>query len=167
MIRDVSPLDALAIANIYNWYIAETVISFEEEPVTVEEMMSRIQAVIQHYPWIVLERDGTLIGYAYARRWQERSAYRHTAEVSVYLAHDCVGCGHGTALYRELLSRLPALDIHAAIGGVTLPNEASASLHEKFGFSKAAHYREVGFKFGKWHDVGYWQLLLPLEEGNE
>ncbi|MDZ4658393.1 MAG: arsinothricin resistance N-acetyltransferase ArsN1 family B [Bythopirellula sp.] len=166
MIRDVAPLHAPAISVIYNWYIAETVISFEEEPVTVEEMAGRIQAVIQQYPWIVLEIDGTLIGYAYARRWHERSAYRHTVEVGVYVAHDRVGCGHGTELYRELISRLPALDIHAAIGGITLPNEASVSLHEKFGFTKVAHYREVGYKFGNWHDVGYWQLLLPSSEGS-
>lgn len=164
MIRDVSPLDAPALAEIYNWYIVESVISFEEVPVTVEEMARRIQTTSQDYPWIVVENDGTLIGYAYARRWQERSAYRHTAEVGVYLNHDHVGCGHGTALYRQLLSQLPALGIHAVVGGVTLPNEASASLHEKFGFTKVAHYREVGYKFGSWHDVGYWQLLLP-EEG--
>ena len=166
MIRDVSPLDAPAIAEIYNWYIIETAISFEEEPVTVEEMTQRIQTTSYDYPWIVIENDGALIGYAYARRWHERSAYRHTVEVGVYLAHDRVGCGYGTELYRELISRLPALGIHAAIGGVALPNEASVSLHEKFGFTKAAHYREVGFKFGKWHDVGYWQLLLPSSEGS-
>jgi L-amino acid N-acyltransferase YncA len=165
MIRDVTPLDAPAIAEIYNWYIVETVISFEEELVTVEEMARRIQTTSQDYPWIVIEKEGALVGYAYARRWQERSAYRHTAEVGVYLHHGHVGCGHGTGLYRELLSRLPALGIHAAVGGVTLPNEASASLHEKFGFTKVAHYREVGFKFGSWHDVGYWQLLLPSKDG--
>ena len=161
MIRDVSILDATTIAEIYNWYIAETAISFEEEPVTAEEMAGRIQAVTQHYPWIVLESDGTLVGYAYARRWHERSAYRHTVEVGVYLAHDRVGCGYGTELYRELISRLPTFGIHAAIGGIAMPNDASVSLHEKFGFTKVAHYREVGFKFGTWHDVGYWQLLLP------
>ena len=99
-------------------------------------------------------------GYAYAAPWRARAAYRHSVETSIYLAPGAGGRGLGARLYRALFAALPS-HVHAAIGGVSLPNPASVALHERLGFRKVAHFREVGRKFGRWIDVGYWQRLLP------
>jgi L-amino acid N-acyltransferase YncA len=160
MIRDASVADAESVCAIYNPYILETVITFEEEPVSVEAMGKRIADVTAEYPWLVWQEDGQVLGYAYARRWQERAAYRHTAEATVYVAQGNHGKGVGTTLYREVLARLKPLNVHTVIGGVALPNEKSVAMHERLGFKKVAHYEEVGRKFGQWIDVGYWQVTL-------
>jgi phosphinothricin acetyltransferase len=111
-------------------------------------------------PWLVAEQNRQVVGYAYAGKWHGRSAYRFTAESTVYLHEQFVGCGLGRELYEALLLELRSKSVHAVIGGIALPNPASVALHEKLGFEKAAHYREVGFKFGRWIDVGYWQKML-------
>lgn len=160
-IREALPGDAAGIARIYNHYVSQTVITFEEDPVSTTEMSSRIsEAGSATLPWLVAERGDSLLGYAYARKWGVRSAYRLTTEVTLYVAPDFGRIGIGSRLYEDLLPRLQARGIHTAIGGIALPNEASVALHEKFGFSKAAHFREVGFKFNRWVDVGYWQRTL-------
>ena len=100
------------------------------------------------------------MGYAYATKWHKRAAYRHSVETSMYLAYDRQGQGIGSKLYAQVLRTLPERNVHAAIGGIALPNDASVALHEKFGFKKAAHYQEVGFKFDRWIDVGHWQILF-------
>jgi len=160
-IRDAVADDAAAIAAIYNHYVLTTSISFEEQAVTDSEMQQRI-ADIQRggLPWLVAELDGVLVGYAYATKWRVRHAYRFSVESSVYLAPDLAGKGLGTALYQQLLGRLSASGYHRVIGGVALPNAASVALHEKMGFEKVAQFREVGFKFGRWIDVGYWEKSL-------
>ena len=160
-IRDAVADDAAAIAAIYNHYVLTTSISFEEQAVTASEMQQRI-ADIQRggLPWLVAELDGVLVGYAYATKWRVRHAYRFSVESSVYLAPDLAGKGLGTALYQQLLERLSASGYHRVIGGVALPNAASVALHEKLGFEKVAQFREVGFKFGRWIDVGYWEKSL-------
>ncbi|MYM69851.1 GNAT family N-acetyltransferase [Pseudoduganella sp. FT55W] len=161
-IRDAVADDAKAIAAIYNPFIANTTISFEEEPVTNAAMAQRIADVqAAGLPWLVLEVDGKVVGYAYATKWRVRHAYRYSVESSVYLAPECAGQGGGTALYTALLERLRACGCHLVIGGIALPNDASIALHEKMGYEKVAHFREVGFKFGRWLDVGYWQVKLP------
>jgi len=168
VIRDATPADAPGIAEIYNHYIVNTVVTFEEVVVSAEEMGRRVGAVTERFPWLVLEAEGRVAGYAYASAWHARAAYRHSVEATVYLAKDCVGRGLGSTLYRALLDRLPTLGVHTVIGGIALPNEASVAIHEKFGFEKAAHYRQVGRKFDRWIDVGYWQLILrgtELREG--
>lgn len=160
-IRAATPQDAAAIAAIYNPYIAETTISFEEEPVSMEEMRARIAAVQDGgLPWLVLERDGEIAGYAYATKWRVRHAYRFSVETSVYLAASHAGKGAGTVLYTALLEHLRAAGCHLAIGGIAQPNAASVALHEKMGYRKVAHFGEVGFKFGRWIDVGYWERRL-------
>jgi phosphinothricin acetyltransferase len=111
-------------------------------------------------PWLVAEEDGTVVGYAYATKWRTRPAYRQSVEVTVYVASDRRRRGIGSVLYDSLLDELRDHGIHAAIGGIALPNPASVALQEKFGFEKVAHFAEVGFKFGKWIDVGYWQRIL-------
>lgn len=161
MIRDAQEGDVEGIRRVYNHYIEHTVVSFEETPVSAEEMWSRIDLITSaNFPWLVFEEGDELLGYAYAGPWHKRAAYRFSAETSVYLAPTAVGKGIGTQLYEVLLDRLREQGIHMVIGGVALPNPASVRLHEKMGFEKAAHYKEVGWKMGRWIDVGYWQLAL-------
>jgi phosphinothricin acetyltransferase len=161
VIRPANVSDAGAIADIYNYYVQETIVTFEEDPVTGLEIARRIEEVqLTSLPWLVAEEKGELNGYAYATRWRTRFAYRYSVEVTVYVAPRRGGSGFGSKLYGQLLPMLRAQNIHAAIGGIALPNEASIALHEKFGFRKVAHFEEVGFKFDRWIDVGYWQLTL-------
>ena len=164
MIRDVQDSDVDSIARIYNYYIENTVVSFEEDSVSPSEMQARIQDVTDEFLWLVFEEDDAILGYAYAGKWHSRCAYRNTVESSVYLDRTAVGKGIGTRLYSELLRRLRELQIHSVIGGIALPNAESIALHEKFGFKKAAHYKEVGWKMDRWIDVGYWQLVLQEPE---
>ena len=161
MIRPAIAGDAGAIARIYNHYIQNTVITFEEQIVSTEEMASRIEAVTAvSLPWLVAEDAGRITGYAYATKWRPRSAYRFSVELTVYLDPECVGKGLGSQLYTALFALLKDKGVHSVIGGVAQPNPASTALHEKFGMTKVAHFTEVGFKFGKWVDVGYWQATL-------
>ena len=151
----------LLLARIYNPYILNTVITFEEIPVTAEEIGARITTILNlGYPYIVAEQEGQVIGYAYAGQWRTRAAYKHTVETSIYLDQSLTGQGLGKILYKDLLQRLQELDIHVVLGGITLPNPVSVGLHEKLGFKKVAHFTEVGYKFGRWLDVGFWQLNL-------
>lgn len=161
MIRPATNADAEAIAVIYDHYIRETVVTFEEEAVPAAEMARRIETVqAASLPYLVKLHDDRVVGYAYAGRWHARSAYRFSVETTVYFDAAAVGRGFGTELYGALLDELSARDLHVAIGGIALPNAASVALHEKLGFRKAAHYDEVGFKFGRWIDVGYWQRRI-------
>jgi L-amino acid N-acyltransferase YncA len=157
-IRAATAADAVAIAEIYDHYIANTVITFEEEPVPAAEIAARMEGVrAEALPWLVAEEARRVVGYAYAAKWHKRSAYRFTAEVTVYLAPDATGRRLGTRLYAELFPLLEARGVHAAIGGIALPNEASVALHERFGMRKVSHFPQVGFKLGRWVDVGHWQ----------
>jgi L-amino acid N-acyltransferase YncA len=161
IVRPALAADAESIARIYNHYILTTVITFEEEPVLAQDMLVRIAETRDlSLPWLVAEVAGTIVGYAYARKWRPRSAYRYSAETTIYLEHGYEGRGIGKKLYSELLPLLRERGIHVAIGGVALPNEASVALHEKLGFEHVATFREVGFKHDRWVDVAYWQLLL-------
>jgi L-amino acid N-acyltransferase YncA len=160
-IRPVTPADAERICSIYNHYIATTTISFEELPVTTADMSQRIADVgAAQLPWLVLLEGDTLLGYAYATKWRVRAAYRFAVETSVYLDPAYAGRGAGITLYKALLTELRQRELHVAIGGIAQPNEASVRLHERLGFKKVAHFEEVGLKFGRWIDVGYWQLKL-------
>ena len=160
MLRDAEPSDGDAICSIYNEYILNTTITFEETPVQAEEMASRIRLVTQSYPWLVYEKDSRIVGYAYAGKWKERSAYRYSVETAIYMDSRHVGKGIGTQLMKELLNRLKAVSLHSVISGIALPNPASIALCEKLGFKKVAHFSEVGYKKNRWVDVGYWELLL-------
>jgi len=161
IVRPATAADAAALARIYNHYIAHTIVTFEEDPVTADEMARRLEDVQgASLPWFVAEAGGVVTGYAYASKWRVRRAYRFSAEVTVYLASDQGGRGLGTALYTRLLDALRALGVHAVLGGIALPNDASIALHEKLGFRKVAHFEQTGFKFDRWIDVGYWERLL-------
>lgn len=161
MIRPVSAADAEAIARIYNYFVRNTVITFEEEAVSAPDMAARIaETQGLSLPWLVAEVNGAIAGYAYARRWRPRSAYRYSAETTIYLDRGHERRRIGTTLYCALLPLLRERGIHVAIGGVALPNDASVALHEKLGFERVATFRQVGFKHDQWVDVAYWQLVL-------
>jgi L-amino acid N-acyltransferase YncA len=160
MIRYVIPEDAAALAEIYNYYISDTIVTFEEDVIDAAEMANRIAEVTAKFPWIVWEEGGEIVGYAYASGWKSRCAYRHSVETTVYLRQNAGGKGIGFQLYAELLELLQAQGLHAAIGGIALPNGASVALHEKCGFQKIGEFIEVGHKFGQWINVGYWQIIF-------
>jgi L-amino acid N-acyltransferase YncA len=160
MIRQVKDSDADAMCRIYNKYIAGTRITFEETPLQADEMVSRIKNITQNYPWLVYEENGKVVGYTYASKWKERSAYRYSVETGIYIDSDYIGKGIGTILKGELLKALREKSIHSVICGIALPNQASIALCEKYGFEKIAHFKEVGYKLGEWVDVGYWELIL-------
>jgi phosphinothricin acetyltransferase len=161
LLRPAGAADAASICAIYNHYVTTTTISFEEEAVGEAEMAGRIADVgAARLPWLVIEVDGQVAGYAYATKWRARPAYRYSVESTVYLHRDWTGHGLGRRLYAALLDELRARGLHLVIGGIALPNEASVALHESMGFRKIAQFSEVGLKFGRWIDVGYWELLL-------
>ena len=160
MIRNIIKEDAQQVCDIYNFYILNSVSTFEIEAITVDEIINRINRVISKYPWIVYEENDEILGYAYADEWKTRKAYKHSVESTVYLKDGESGKGIGSKLYNHLLTELRKLDIHAVIGGISLPNEASIALHEKFDFEKIGQFKEVGYKFNKWIDVGYWELII-------
>ncbi len=160
MIRPVRLSDAKSICDIYNGYIEKSTATFEEIPVTPEEMRSLIEVTTQNYPWLVCDIDGKVVGYTYARKWRDRSAYRKSVETGTYLDPHFTGQGIGSELKKELIENLKDKSFHVVISGIALPNPASIALCEKFGFNKVAHFKEVGYKFNKWIDVGYWQLIL-------
>jgi phosphinothricin acetyltransferase len=160
MIRSCQPSDAAQICAIYNHFIRETVVTFEEVPVAEREMAQRIEEVTERFPWFVWEQDGSIAGYAYAAPWRARAAYRFSVESTVYLSPLFTGRGIGTKLYQALIADLRGRGAHCAVGGIALPNPASIALHEKVGFSKVGQLREVGWKLGRWVDVGYWALVF-------
>ena len=151
--------DAAAIAAIYNFYVESSHSTFETETVNESEMRRRVSEILENYPVLVGEENGEIIGYAYASCYKTRAGYRHSVEVSVYIKNGINGKGIGTILYENLFAELKAKPIHAIVAGIALPNDASIRLHEKFGFEKVAHFREIGFKHGRWIDVGYWEKI--------
>ena len=160
MIRNVKESDALQISEIYNHYIRNTAITFEEAEIKEDDIIRRIKSVTEEFPWIINEEEGIINGYAYSNRWKERSAYRYSAENTVYVHKDHFGKGIGKMLLQELIAQLKKKGIHSILAGIAMPNEASIVLHEKCGFIKCGTLKEVGFKFGKWVDVGYWEKIL-------
>jgi phosphinothricin acetyltransferase len=159
-IRNARKEDCEAIADIYNYYVENTDISFEETKVSREEIEKRLLNITKEYPWIVYEKDGVIRGYAYLSKWKDRSAYRFTAETTIYVRSDEMGRGIGSLLLGRLMETVRSTKIHVLMAVIALPNEKSVRVHEKYGFRKVAHFTEVGFKHGKWIDVGYWELGL-------
>ena len=160
MIRKVTDQDAKEIVEIYNHYIKTSTVTFETATLSETEMQERISNILEKYPYLVYEENGVVVGYAYANLFRTRIAYEHASESSVYVHPDHFKKGIATKLYDALLKEMKAYKLKTAIGGITLPNEASVVLHEKFGFKKVAHFEKVGYKFDQWLDVGYWQLSL-------
>ena len=161
-IRLAPERDAEEIAAIYAPNVIDTIISFESEPPTADEMRLRIEGTLERYPWLVCERRGRVLGYAYAGAHGSRAAYRWSVDVSVYVHEEAHRTGVGRALYTSLFATLDLQGFYNAYAGATLPNPASVGLHESVGFRPVGVYRGVGYKLGAWHDVGWWHL--PLRE---
>lgn len=160
MIRSAVEQDAEQLCDIYNHFVSNSVVTFEEETVSTQDMAQRIAELSSVFPWLVFETGDQIAGYAYASPWRQRIAYRNSVEVTVYVATDLQEKGVGTKLYQSLIERLRKQQFHCALAGIALPNPASIAVHEKLGFKKVAEFSEVGRKFGRWVDVAYWQLIL-------
>ncbi|MGC1205996.1 MAG: N-acetyltransferase family protein, partial [Flavobacteriaceae bacterium] len=158
MIRDVTIKDAKDLVNIYNYYVVNSIVTLDLIPFSILDFEEKINAISKDFPFIVFEVQNEVLGYAYANTFRTKPAYKNTVELTVYLKHTELGKQIGKKLYSELLQQLKIQNYHVVIGGLTLPNAASVKLHETFGFEKVAHFKEVGYKFDKWHDVGFWQL---------
>jgi phosphinothricin acetyltransferase len=165
-IRPARPDDAAAIAAIYAPYVTGSVVSFETEAPDAAEIARRMAGDGGTFPWLAAcDEDDVLRGYAYATAFRSRPAYRFSVETTVYVADDAHGRGIGRALYAAMLPVLEAQGFAQAIAAITLPNPASVTLHERFGFRRVGIYEEVGFKQGGWHSVGLWQRgLAPLSD---
>ena len=160
IIRPVEPEDAPAIAAIYAPSVTDSVISFELEPPDANEMARRIARTTATHPWLVCEREREVAGYVYAGDHCTRAAYQWSTDVTVYIDARQHRCGIGRALYTSLLALLRQQGFYNAYAGITLPNAGSVGLHEALGFRPVGVYRQVGYKFGAWHDVGWWALDL-------
>lgn len=164
-IRVAELADADAIAAIYASVVLNTTISFEFEPPTADEMRTRIKTTLERLPWLVSEdRAGHVNAYVYASRHRDRAAYQWAVDTTIYVREDARGQGVGQRLYQALFDRLAELGYFQAFAGIALPNAASVALHERMGFEPIGVYRKVGFKFGSWHDVGWWQRPLRLPD---
>ena len=159
MIRQATITDASAIAEIYNHYILNSTITFEEEKVDQQIMEGRIN-LSGNLLWWVFEEEEQIVAYAHPSQWKPRSAYRYTVESSVYVKPRHQRRGIGLQLYKHLIKTLKGEGFHSVLAGITLPNAQSVSFHEKMGFKKVGQLEEVGFKFKRWIDVGYWELKL-------
>ncbi|MBX3402191.1 MAG: N-acetyltransferase [Phycisphaeraceae bacterium] len=159
-LRSATLDDAKACLAIYAPYVRDTVISFEYEPPTVEEMRARISAVLPHKPWLIAETDSGIAGYAYANTFRARVAYQWTAEVALYVDSSHHARGIGRRLYTALIDRLRTQGYRTIVAGISLPNPQSVGFHEALGFRKTAHFPAVGYKFGAWHDTGFWVMDL-------
>ncbi len=166
-IRSATPDDAEPLLAIYRPYVTGTAISFELEPPAVEEFRGRIERALAEWAWLVAERDGQPIGYAYATPHRARGAYRWSVEPSVYVDGGSHRRGIGTRLYEALLPLLARKGYCHAYAGITLPNDASLALHRRLGFQAVGVFRSVGRKFGAWHDVSWWHLPLRAEPPHE
>jgi phosphinothricin acetyltransferase len=155
-IRLATPDDAAGVLAIYAPVVTETATSFEEVPPTLEEMRDRIATTLETYPWLICERDGAVAGYAYATRFRVRSGYRWSVETSVYIHPDHQRAGIGRALYRSLFAVLALQGFVNAYAGIAVPNYGSTGLHEAVGFEPIGVYWNVGYKLGKWRNVGWW-----------
>lgn len=155
-VRVATPEDAEAITAIYASVVANTAISFELTPPTVDEMRSRVVKTLTELPWLVSEdAQGQVDGYVYASKHRERPAYQWSVDVSAYVREDARGGGVGKRLYTALFKELAALGYFQAFAGIALPNAASVALHESLDFKPLGIYRKIGFKHGAWHDVGW------------
>ena len=152
--------DAAGCAAVYERFVLDSVASLEEIAPGADEFAGRIGRVLARYPWLVATEDDAVLGFAYASQHRERASYRWSADVSVYIDPVHHRRGVGRALYADLLPRLVAQNLCMACAGITLPNTASVAFHEAFGFQLVGVYRRIGWKFGAWRDVGWWQLDL-------
>jgi len=162
VIRDARAEDAEALLDIYRPFVTDTAVSFELEPPSVEEFQARIASAQSKWAWLVAERDSFIAGYAYASAFRTRAAYRFTVETSAYVHSAFRGQGVAGALYRRLFEVLIAKGYCNAYAGIALPNQASIAFHRSLGFTEVGVFHRGGWKFGKWHDISWWEK--PLQD---
>lgn len=160
MLRQATPQDAAQIAGIYNEYIKNTTITFELEPVSVEEMETRIRQISSRYPYLVYEDGDKIAGYCYAHGWKEKAAYDRTVETTVYLHPSYKHQGIGSRLMDALVKTCREKGFHNLIACITEENEESAAFHKRLGFRQASHFHEVGYKFGRWIGIVDYELIV-------
>lgn len=160
LIRIADPHDGDALAAIYRPAVTDTAISFEVEPPDAAAMRARVEKTLLSLPWVVCESDGAVVGYAYGSPYRDRAAYQWSVEVSAYVRQDARRAGVARALYTSLFAILVLQGYRNAYAGITLPNEASVGLHRAMGFTPIGVYHGVGYKFGTWHDVGWFERPL-------
>ncbi len=159
-LRPAASDDAAAILDIYAPVVRDTAASFEVKPPSVTDMQARVQTILADYPWLVAERDGRILGYAYASRHRPRPAYQWVVETSIYVHPDARRQGLAARLYTALFDILQLQGLYKAYAVITLPGLSSVGLHESLGFRQFAVYKAVGFKLGAWRDVGWWERVL-------
>jgi len=160
-IRRATAGDAERVADIYNWYILNTIVTFETDVVSPQEIEKRIQETSMKHDWLVGEVNQKLIGYAYYGPFRSRAAYNHTVESTIYLSQESIGKGFGRVLYAKLIESVNGRGFREAIGVIALPNPQSIALHRAMGFAEVGVLKGVGYKFGRYIDVGIWQLRQP------
>ncbi|MGE0682538.1 MAG: N-acetyltransferase family protein [Candidatus Binatia bacterium] len=159
-IRRAMAEDAERLAEIYNWYILNTIITFETDVVSPQEMEKRLQEKITTHDWLVGEVNQELIGYAYYGSFRTRAAYNHTVESTIYLSQESLGKGFGRILYANLIESVKGCGFREVIGVIALPNPQSIALHQAMGFAEVGVLKGVGYKFERYIDVGIWQLSV-------
>ncbi len=160
VIRPAQDDDGAAIAAVYAPYVRDTPVSFEMEPPSAMEMANRIIGTLSTHPWLVAERGGEIVGYTYAGKHSQRAAYRWTVDVTVYVRGGERRSGVGRRLYQALLGTLQQQGYRSAFAEIVLPNPGSAHLHEAMGFQHIGVHKDIGYKLGRWQDIGYWRLGL-------
>jgi L-amino acid N-acyltransferase YncA len=166
LVRLATPSDAEGILTIYAPYISQTSFTFETEVPSIKEFGERIRNYLINWPWLVTEKDGVITGYAYATKHRERVAYQWCTESSIYIHDDFQKAGIGKVLYATLFEILKRQGFNNVYAVINLPNEKSVAFHEKCGFEYFATYEKVGYKLGKWKNVGWWKLQVN-EYGHE
>ncbi|MDR1941980.1 MAG: GNAT family N-acetyltransferase [Endomicrobium sp.] len=161
IIRDAEIKDAESICEIYNYYAQNTCVTFETREINAAEIENKIKSAAgAKLPFYAAVCKNTVAGFIYLSKWNSKSAYDMTKEITIYLRKEYTGKGIGSALYKKLLSNLDPQSVHCVIAVIYIPNPESVKLNEKFGFKQVSHIKEAGFKFGKWRDIGHWQLIL-------
>jgi L-amino acid N-acyltransferase YncA len=160
VIRLATPADAQGILDIYAPYILHTSLTFETEVPHLDAFRERIRSYLIHWPWLLCEEDGTIMGYAYASRYRERTGYQWCVETSVYIRENFQKRGIGSSLYRTLIEILKQQGYRNVYAVINLPNDASVKFHERLGFRWFASYENVGYKLGTWKTVGWWHLAI-------
>ncbi len=160
MIRKYHPKDLQSIVDILNYYVKNDACIFQVEPYTFDEIEKKLEIIQATYPIFIEEKDNKVIGFAYGARWRDKPAYAKSVETTIYVHPDYLHAGIGEPLYRKLIETLTQMNFHLLVAGMTMPNLGSQRLHEKLGFEKVGEFKEAGMKFGKWHNVGFWQMVI-------
>lgn len=161
LIRSANTNDSKVISDIFNHYVVNSFFTFEENPISTEGMQQKISEILDaNLPFLVIINNDIILGYCNLHNWNNRLAYQHTKELSIYLNPNFTKKGIGSLLLSELLKNLNRESIHCILSTIAIPNEASVALHKKFGFEQASHMKQVGKKHGEWRDIEHWELIL-------